>query len=1046
MSLYNSLVDLIVNKPVNKGVTFISGEFDEVFISYYDLYEKALGILYNLQKNGIRRGNELVFQIKDNYEFVCCFWACILGGIIPIPVAVGNKSEHRQKLFNIWEVLNNAYLLTDKETNILEKSLEDGIEQDKIQEVKGKTVFIEDITEANGMGELYKSTPEDIAFIQFSSGSTGDPKGVILTHGNLLTNVSAILSGICVTQKDTSLSWMPLTHDMGLIGFHLAPLAAGINQYIMDTSLFIRNPILWIKKANEHRLTILSSPNFGYKYFLEFYKAERAENWDLSNVRIIFNGAEPISVELCKKFLDELSVYGLKSNVLFNVYGMAEASLAVTFPPHGEELASIKLDREFLYIGQSIKEFDGKDYISAIEFADVGYPVTDCSVRICDNNGTVLGENTVGNIEIKGNNVTSGYYNNRNATLIAFREENWLDTGDLGFFKNGRLIVTGRAKDVIFVNGQNYYAHDVERVSEGIDGVELGKAAACGVFNRTSQKDDIILFIVYKKKTDSFVKLATNLKKHIYKHMGLEIENVIPVKSFPKTTSGKIQRYKLGEMYQNGEFDKLISELKELTNNEPVENIGNIGDTTEEALKNICCGVLGLRSVGLNENLIELGADSLKSAILASRIQKHFNVEIPIEKLFEYGTLNEILSYIKKADSRKYQCIEPVSEKLYYSVTPAQKRVFSLERLGEVGTSYNIPVVMIIEGDLDCKRLEKVFNDLVQRHESLRTSFEVVEGQTVQKIHKSINFSIETDTLQVSSYENVNEIIKSLAEKFIGPFNLFEAPLMRVKLVKLSDKKHILLLDIHHIISDGTSMGILIRDFAGLYRGENLNPLKVQYKDYAQWRNDFSETDVLKNQENYWLDRLKGELPLLSLPLDYNRPAIKDFSGDSIRFSIQNNLKEKLKKLGDKCGASLFMVLLAAYNVLLSKYSGQEDIVVGSPVAGRKHPDVSNIVGMFVNTLSLRNFPVGDKSFLYFLEEVKKGALKAFEYQDYQFDKLVEKLDIRRDISRNPLFDAMLVMQNMDIPKFEIQGLKFNQHYINSKSSKFDLTLEAVEN
>ena len=1045
MSLYNSLVDLIANKPVNKGITFISGECDEVFISYGDLYEKALGVLYNLQKNGIHCGNELVFQIKGNYEFVCCFWACILGGIIPIPVAVGNKSEHRQKLFNIWEVLDNPYLLTDKGTNILEKSLEDGVEKDRVQEVKVKTVYIEDITEDKGIGELYKSTPEDIAFIQFSSGSTGDPKGVVLTHGNLLTNVSAILSGIGVTQKDTSLSWMPLTHDMGLIGFHIAPLAAGIDQYIMDTSLFIRNPILWIKKANQHRITVLSSPNFGYKYFLEFYKAERVENWDLSNVRIIFNGAEPISVELCRKFLNELSIYGLKSNVLFNVYGMAEASLAVTFPPHGEELTSIKLDREFLYIGQRIKEFDGNDYISAIEFADVGYPVTDCNVRICDNNGTILDENIVGNIEIKGDNVTSGYYNNRDATLKVFRKDRWLDTGDLGFFRNGRLIVTGRAKDIIFVNGQNYYAHDVERVSEGVEGVELGKAAACGFFNRTSQKDDIILFIVYKKKTDSFAKLMTNLKKHIYKHMGLEIENIIPVKNFPKTTSGKIQRYKLGEMYQNGEFDKVIRELKEITNKESVENISNSGDTTEETLKTICCDVLGLKNIGLNENLIELGADSLKSAILASRIQKQFNVEIPIEKIYESKTINDILLYIKTADNKNYDNIVPASERAWYAVTPAQKRVLSLDQLGGTGTSYNIPVAMVIEGELEIERLKEAFNALVLRHESLRTSFDVVEGQPVQKVHKSINLNIETDSLQVNPNENVNEIINSLSEKFVRPFNLYEAPLIRIKIIKLTEDRHILFIDIHHIISDGTSMGILIRDFVSFYRGEKLNPLIVQYKDFAQWRNDFSEKEILLSQENYWLDRYKGEVSVLTLPLDYSRPAIKDFSGDSIRFSIQSSLKEKLKKLGEKSGASLFMVLLAAYNVLLSKYSGQDDIVVGSPVAGRKHPDVSEVVGMFVNTLPLRNFPVGNKSFLHFLEEVKKDALRAYENQDYQFEQLVEKLDKKRDMSRNPLFDTMFVMQNMEIPEFEIAGLKFNQCYLKSKSSKFDLTLEAVE-
>lgn len=489
MEQYSNLTDLILNKDGNKGITFIGGEHDEVYVSYKEVYEKSLEVLYNLQAKGIQRGNELVFQIENNFEFVLCFWACILGGIIPVPVTVGNNHEHRQKLLKILDILNNPYLLTDdKGSKVLQKLLEDGLSEDKITVVAQRLVLVEDMMEVHGTGVVYKPLREDIAFIQFSSGSTGDPKGVVLTHHNLLTNIDGIISGMAVTIEDSALSWMPLTHDMGLIGFHLSPLAAGINQYIMPTALFIRHPVLWLKKANEHRINLLSSPNFGFKYFLEFYKPEIASDWDLSCVRLIVNGAEPISVDLCKRFLNQMKDPGVKSNVMFNVFGMAEASLAVTFPPINEEIASIKLEREFLFIGDSIKEVNNSCDTNWVEFADLGCPVKGCSVRICADQGCVLGENKVGNIEIYGENVTSGYYNNPEATLNTIRADGWLNTGDLGFLRNGRLIVTGRAKDVIFVNGQNYYAHDVERVSEQVEGIELGRVVACGVFNSVAQK------------------------------------------------------------------------------------------------------------------------------------------------------------------------------------------------------------------------------------------------------------------------------------------------------------------------------------------------------------------------------------------------------------------------------------------------------------------------------------------------------------------------------------------------------------------------------
>ena len=291
------------------------------------------------------------------------------------------------------------------------------------------------------------------------------------------------MHGTQVKNVDSALSWMPLTHDMGLIGFHLTPLCSFINQFIMPTTLFIRRPSLWLSLASKHRITILSSPNFGYKYLLDNINLSAASEWDLSCVRILFNGAEPIDSALCEKFTDNMSKYGLLRSVMFNVYGLAEASLAVTFPPPGEGVRELIVDRDSLSVGETVRNAEIQKFEKAVTMVDLGYPVNDCHVKICDDKGDTLNENTVGNIIIKGDNVTKGYYNNNKATKDAINENGWLNTGDLGFMRDGRLVVSGRAKDVIFINGQNFYAHDIERIVESISGIELGEIAACGIYN-----------------------------------------------------------------------------------------------------------------------------------------------------------------------------------------------------------------------------------------------------------------------------------------------------------------------------------------------------------------------------------------------------------------------------------------------------------------------------------------------------------------------------------------------------------------------------------
>ncbi len=462
-------------------------------------------------------------------------------------------------------------------------------------------------------------------------------------------------------------------------------------------------------------------------------------------------------------------------------------------------------------------------------------------------------------------------------------------------------------------------------------------------------------------------------------------------------------------------------------------------NSIEEKLVNIWRTVLGVDTIGINDNFFELGGHSLKATSLIAKIHKALNVEIPLKEIFTSPTIKGISKYINDSEESIYSSIELVKEQTYYEMSSAQKRIYTLQQLEGNSTIYNMPGVLELEGDLNIERLKEVFNKLIQRHEAFRTSFEVIEEGLIQKVHKEVKFDIAE--YKAESEEEIEDIIKN----FIRAFNLSNAPLLRGGLIRVQKDKHILMYDMHHIISDGTSMSILVDEFSKIYAGEELTPLRIQYKDFSEWQNKLFKGDSIKVEEEYWLKQFEGEIPVLNLTTDYQRPAVQSFEGDSIQFEVDNELTNKLRQISKETGSTIYMVLLSALNVLLSKYSGQEDIIVGSPIAGRPHSDLENIIGMFVNTLAMRNYPAGEKTFKEFLREVKEKALGAYANQDYQFETLVEKLNVARDLSRNPLFDVMLILQNMDMGEIEAEGIKISPYKSEDKVSKFDITINAME-
>lgn len=459
----------------------------------------------------------------------------------------------------------------------------------------------------------------------------------------------------------------------------------------------------------------------------------------------------------------------------------------------------------------------------------------------------------------------------------------------------------------------------------------------------------------------------------------------------------------------------------------------------EQILVEIWGKFFGIQQLGTRDDFFELGGDSLKALNLVSRIHKELNVEILPSEIFKNPTVEKIVKYINSLKKDTFESIQPVEKKEHYELSFAQKSLYIQQQVETDNLSYNLPIAVILEGHTDKDRLGEVFGKLIERQEILRTSFEFIGKAPAQRVHKNLEWGIEY--FEASEAE-VDNIIKG----FLRPFNLKKAPLLRVGLIKIEETKHILIADMHHIIKDAASMDILIREFTMLYAGQDLPPLRIQYNDYRAWLNRTPMKDLVKKQEEYWLSIFSKKVRILDLPIDFSRDSgLQNLDGEQVSFTLDEEITGRLKKMVSEKGVTLYMVLLAAYTILLSIYTRQEDIVVGTPVSGRTHIDLDSIIGMFVNMLPMRNYPVRNKTFTDFLEEVKENSLNAFDNQHYPFGMLINKLKLDRNLKRNPLFDTTLLVQKVENENTEIEDLTIIPYRFSSIPTPFELVWEIME-
>ncbi|HEY3850428.1 MAG TPA: non-ribosomal peptide synthetase, partial [Steroidobacteraceae bacterium] len=556
---------------------------------------------------------------------------------------------HRLKLLRVARKLGKPYLYTDsKNLERLEALAAEAGGDERNAEIMAdlasRCFLVESITDISRQGKIHRPDPSELAFIQFSSGSTSEPKGVMLTHGNLTANIAGATVIGRYSEQDVSLSWMPLTHDMGLIGFYLVLFTNRSHINLMPTDLFVRRPLLWMQTAARKRVTLTCSPNFGYRHFLKVLGDRKLEGTDLSSIRAIYNGAEPISVPLCNEFIQALAYTGLRKSAMYPVYGLAEACLAVAFPEPGTDYRWIRVNRHKLGLGSAV-EINPVDARDVIELMSVGGSLPNMEIRIADDARAPVPAGQVGHILIRGPNVTQGYVGDPEATALALDADGWLDTGDLGVMHEGMLYIAGRSKEIIFVNGQNYYPYDLENIAQRAPGLDLNKVVAAGVAKPGAQGEELMVFVLHRGGLEEFVATANAVSRLIGEHTGIEVAQVIPVKRIPKTTSGKVQRHLLEKSFVDGEYDQDLAELAALRHAHAGSQVS--GSELEGKLLAICEAALPGKRIDVTDNLFEIGASSLKLIEIHENIDREYPGLIDLTELFDHPTIQDLAKHLE---------------------------------------------------------------------------------------------------------------------------------------------------------------------------------------------------------------------------------------------------------------------------------------------------------------------------------------------------------------------------------------------------------------
>ncbi|TDF92725.1 non-ribosomal peptide synthetase [Paenibacillus piri] len=953
--------------------------FDDRQITYRELNAKANRLAAVLRAKGVGSDDIVGIMAERSIEMVIGMLAIIKSGGAYLPIDPAYPTDRIRFML---EDSGTDFLLTHKQLMGL-------------VEFSGETLDLDlDPREAGNAGQEAANlepvcSPDNLAYIIYTSGTTGKPKGVMISHRNVVRLLYNDKLQFTFSENDVWTMFHSFCFDFSVWEMYGALLYGG--KLVVVPKHIAQSPHEFRDLLIREQVTVLSQTPTA---FAQLIQRELTEPGKQLGIRYAVFGGEALKPVMLKEWHAKYP-----ETRLINMYGITETTVHVTFKEIGEQ------------------EIDSN-------VSNIGVPIPTLGCYIMDKHLNLMPAGVVGELCVSGLGVARGYLHRPELTAERFfvnpykPEERLYRSGDLArLLPNGEMEYFGRMDHQVKIRGFRIELGEIESRL-----LQLKHVSEAAVLARNDKHGHPMLCAYFvAREALSVSELRKSLSASLPDYM--VPAHLMQLKEMPVTSNGKLDL-------------KLLPEPEARTD---TESFREPEGEMERRLAAIWQDVLGVTRIGAEDDFFSLGGHSLKAMMLTSKIHQQLERYVPIKILFECPTIRQLAGYMQYAEEDTAAAIVPVPARPHYPVSSAQRRMYVLSQLEGAGSSYNMPAVLLLEGELDMPRLEAAFRSLVDRHETLRTSFDMVEGELVQTIDEDVRFQLQRSARSEREAE-------TLIRKFVRPFDLRQAPLLRAELIRFSERRHLLLIDMHHIISDGVSSGILVHDLSQLYRGESLPEPKLHYKDYAVWQNSREQQEHTNRLEAFWLDTFAGELPVLELPGDHPRPAERSFAGERLSFGLSAELSQQMYRLMEETGVTMYMVLLTVFNVFLSKCSAQEDIIVGSPVAGRTHAAIRDIPGMFVNTLALRSAPKGDKTFKQLLLEVKDVCLQAFAHQDYPFEELVEKLPLNRDTNRSPLFNVMFNLQNMDIPQLQLGDLSVSPYpLLPPPAAKFDLTLEAVE-
>ncbi|MCP4261672.1 MAG: amino acid adenylation domain-containing protein [Planctomycetes bacterium] len=857
----------------------------------------------------------------------------------------------------------------------------------------------------SGENPVRQSGPEQLAYVIYTSGSTGKPKGCQVTHYNVTRLFTATEEWYHFKQQDVWTLFHSYAFDFSVWELWGALFHGG--KLVIVPYFTSRTPEDFYQLLIEQGVTVLNQTPSAFQQLISVDNQP-----DELSLRLVIFGGETLDYKILQPWFDRRAD---RQPLLVNMYGITETTVHVTYHP-------ITADQ--------------------IPYSNlIGCPIADLQVWVLDEHLQPVPIGVSGEMYVGGAGVTNGYLNRHELTKEKFIEvevfgksKQLYKTGDRArWLPNGNLEYQGRIDYQVKLRGFRIELGEIESTLSQHESV---KEAVVVLYEKEDNPNLAAYVILTTPVTGAVSVLRTWLKNYLPEYMIPSSFTVLEELSL--TSNGKIDRKALPVP------DLVI----------PTELVVPRTET-DSLLCNLWSQVLGVEVTSINTNFFESGGHSLLATQLVSRIRDAFQIELPVRTVFELPTVVELSRAIEKARLEKgtkvRPSITPVSRDEALPLSFAQERLFFLDQLVPGNPFYNIPMALQITGILNVNALGKSFLEIINRHEALRTSFQNKDGIFQQIIESNLTRQLPIINLESCSEEERDAEIKRIVrEEELKPFDLTTPHLLRTVLLRLAEDNHILIVNMHHIVSDGWSMGILIRELTLLYESflneesSPLHELEIQYADFASWQRKWLSGKVLESQLNYWKEQL-ADLPRLELPTDKPRPAIASYKGNKVDVVIEDKLTLGLKRLSNEAGASLFMTLLAAFAGLMSRYSGQDDIVLGAPIANRNHQEIESLIGFFVNTQVLRIDISGDPEFKELLSRVRKTALDAYANQDIPFEQLVEELQPERDMSRNPLVQVMFVLQNAPMADIELKDLKIKELELESIMVRFDLEFHLWE-